>query len=237
MGNEEEQVESNIGTKFTDEELDFLLDRLNKMEESIQYMSEDEKALRNFLLNYLNGLNSESENENTKLNDVINKDSKYNGEEFDFECKKRRNSNLLSLLEQKVGEFIIINIISGESCCQIKGVLCDIGEDMINMIDDKEMTFVRLDAIVAIKNKLKKTDCDADYCYEKDFGEDDYCDEYYEEDFCEDDCICEEEVFSKDDRKEKKGSLDSFEEDDSTKHDDLQVNKREATYIEMDEEN
>ncbi len=222
---ESKEIDSKVKNTFTDEELDFLLDRLNKMEENIYYMNEDEKALREFLINYLNGL-QDIDDESSNLNNMIKEnfqDRRENDiEEADLECKKRKKSSLVSLLKDKVGELIIVNIISGKDCCEIKGVLCKIGKDMINLVCGKEIIFIRINAIVAIKNKLNEIDCN------------DNCDNDYCEDLTDDECIYEEEFFVKQGMKEKSGDVSNLKKESNSN--DCQVNRREVNYIEVEEE-
>ena len=71
---------------------------------------------------------------------------------------KKDRLNFKRLLKNKLGQFVIINLMTGGNCCKIEGVLCTIESDFIILINKGEFIQLRIKSIAAIKQKISEGD-------------------------------------------------------------------------------
>ncbi|MBM7624222.1 hypothetical protein [Sporohalobacter salinus] len=58
-----------------------------------------------------------------------------------------------------IGEFVSVLIKSGDDCCKHKGVICNIEEDFLVLINNNVRTEIIIDSIVGIKKEIFRKDC------------------------------------------------------------------------------
>ncbi len=62
-------------------------------------------------------------------------------------------------LDRLIGEFVCVLIQTGDECCKQVGVLCNVEDDFLVLINNNIKTEIIIDAVVAIKKEVFKTDC------------------------------------------------------------------------------
>ncbi|ADL12654.1 hypothetical protein [Acetohalobium arabaticum] len=131
---------------FTGEEIEFLLKKLEdlKNNNSVDQYSEE---LANFLINQLNKLKQ------TQEEDEISEEESIHLEGFGSD-NGLNASDLRSLLQNKVEEFVVINLIMGGEYCQIEGVLCNVGANFITLIYQNQIIYIKIESIAAIERKM-----------------------------------------------------------------------------------
>ncbi|GAB6098297.1 hypothetical protein JCM16358_01760 [Halanaerocella petrolearia] len=63
----------------------------------------------------------------------------------------------LEQIRRQSGEFIKVIIKSGADCCQQQGILCNVEDDFLVLIDGNSRIQIPIKAIVAIKRKVNGT--------------------------------------------------------------------------------
>ncbi|AGB41217.1 hypothetical protein Halha_1271 [Halobacteroides halobius DSM 5150] len=58
-------------------------------------------------------------------------------------------------IRKQTGEFIVVIIKSGAKCCQQQGILCNVEQDFLVLINQDSRIQIPISAIVAIKWKIK----------------------------------------------------------------------------------
>ncbi len=64
---------------------------------------------------------------------------------------KAKSLTFKKQLNRQTGEFIMVLINSGENCCYQKGILCDVQEDYLVLVNQKTKSEIPLSAVVAFK--------------------------------------------------------------------------------------
>ncbi|MCK8826728.1 hypothetical protein MWH25_03085 [Natroniella acetigena] len=153
-------------SSFTIEEIDFLLNNLSDYEVD-NSLSETEQELIDFLVIQLEKLKKRKEEERNQAQTID--ETKVNSQAEELEsssrverCKKPKDKDLINLkrrLEEKRGEFLVVNVMTGGDCCQLKGVLCDIADEFITLIDKNLLIYIKIEEIASIKRKVDSFKC------------------------------------------------------------------------------
>ena len=139
---------------FTQEEVDFLLDRLETLKKS-DSIDETEEELADFLIEQLSKLAPGEKNEYQQEEEL--EAVAVNSQSADIKEVKK-------MLNNRLGEFIVLTLMVGGDCCQVKGVLCDIASDFVTLIDQELVIEVKINQIAAISKTAdmgfkSETDC------------------------------------------------------------------------------
>ncbi|AGB41218.1 hypothetical protein Halha_1272 [Halobacteroides halobius DSM 5150] len=157
-----------MNNNLSSEEITYFLHRLNKLKAN-NSMSQIEEGLVDFLVEQLKRQQQDSKaKEETKL------ESK--GETtLQKTVSKQAQSNMKSLLQNKLGEFIVLKLMSDGESSSVSGVLCKMGKDFITVVDQTELVKIKLEAIVTVIESPKQTD---NYCQNNNLSSQ-YKDQYY----------------------------------------------------------
>ncbi|WP_408955253.1 hypothetical protein [Natroniella sp. ANB-PHB2] len=155
-------------SSFTIEEIDFLLNKLDDYEVD-NSLSETEEELIDFLVIHLEKLKRKKEEAKSQVEAKVKDETDVNSqaEELDSSlrverCRAPRDKDLINLkrrLEEKRGEFLVVNVMTGGDCCQLRGVLCDITDEFITLIDKNLFVHIKIREIASIKRKVDSFKC------------------------------------------------------------------------------
>ncbi|GAB6098298.1 hypothetical protein JCM16358_01770 [Halanaerocella petrolearia] len=214
-----EEISSTInGTQLTDEEIDFLLQRLDELKTN-NSVGQVERELIDFLVEQLNRLQQSSQEEEQRQ-------SEENAVLENF--GSREESNLKSLLQNKLGEFIVLNLMTGGGCCVVEGVLCKIERDFITLIDHRELIEVKLEVIAAIRETPNSFTDYHSSASKSEQAQKNYQDQYYLEQKKRIERELGQEV-TEDNSTPKK------EDDYSNQDKEFKVNKRKKSYTQLED--
>ena len=145
-------AEGEFNFSLTNEEIDFLLEILNNKEtkekEEVEYLEEE---LRNFLKEQLQKIKNNRISKDKKDDPVREKNQLMLQTSKD---KTTATTLIKKSLEKKIGKRIILNLNTAEDCCTITGIICKIEQDFVIVLEQDYKTYVKLDTIVAVQNKI-----------------------------------------------------------------------------------
>lgn len=176
MENEERQ-----NNNFTARELSYFLDKLEGIK-SDSSLSTLEREIVDFLIKQTQKL---LDNGEVRYNNIKNniRESSIKEKNQDFSNFNSKNRRIKNSLKDKVGRFIIVYIKTGGKNCKMKGILSNVHQDFIILINNSNLFEIKIKEIAAIKIRVSSGErCGGGKEKIK------YKDQYYlnENEFCDD---------------------------------------------------
>ena len=144
-------AEGEFNFSLTNEEIDFLLEILNNKDK--EEVEDLEKELTNFLKEQLQKIKNNRINRYKKDDSIREKNKLMLQSSTD---KTTATTLIKKSLEKKIGKRIILNLNIAEDCCTITGIICKIAGDFVIVLEQDYKTYVKLETIVAVQNKIGK---------------------------------------------------------------------------------
>lgn len=145
------EKEEGQDNNFTARELKYFLDKLQGMKGKSS-LSTLEREIVEFLIKQTQRL---LENGKVNYQDETNKHFRSDSNNQNLKAaSRRRGSRIRNSLKNKIGQFIIVYIKTGGEKCKMKGILSNVYQDFIVLINNLKLFEIKINDIAAIEVRV-----------------------------------------------------------------------------------